>query len=193
VIRYIPQPLAVCIILALAPVLLTACAGAKVEPTPLTAPIPATIETVAQHAGERVVIEGYLVAHSSIVCDDSRCSLWLTATPVGRDGSTYQVPELFAVVRIYEMWHGHRYPNTLVDIPIQWEPEDILVMGNNREDIHLNDRIRVIGWVEVTDSGRAVITGPNPCDDVPGGPDRLAAFESYQCPETGFTIELLEE
>ena len=29
-------------------------------------------------------------------------------------------------------------------------------MGNNMEDIHLNNRIRVIGWVEVTDSDRAV-------------------------------------
>jgi hypothetical protein len=179
---------------ALVLMLTTACGGSRAEPPPpLPPPVPVTIETLEQHVGERVVVEGYLVAYSSISCESikGRCWLWLTATPKGEDGPTYRAPEVG--VGIYDRNPDSMYANTIRRIPVQWKPEDILVMGNNWEEIHLNDRVRVTGWVEKTEIGRVVITGPNPCADVPGGTERLEAIESHQCPETGFIIELLEK
>ncbi len=178
-------------VLALMLALITAC-GASQGEQPLPSPVVGALTTAGQHDGERVVVEGYLVTDATISCGlDSICWLWLAAAPEGEDGVTYSQPDEFILIGIYQK-DGSPYPNTLTRIPMPWKPEDILVMADDMREVHLNDRVRVTGWVEVDEDGYVRVTGPSPCEGV-SGEDRLRLFEIHQCPETGFTIELLDE
>jgi hypothetical protein len=171
--------------------LVTSCGG-EAAITTFPSPVETTFERLAEHDGERVVVEGYLATDSSIGCPESICWLWLTPEPVSDDGAMYGTPDDYVNLLIPEDWNDP-YPNTIRDVPMVWSPEQVVVTSDDMTEVHLNDRIRVTGWVEVDEQGHTSLAGTGrPCGNTPGGQETLDLLESFGCPDTGFVIVLPE-
>jgi hypothetical protein len=106
-------------------------------------PVPVTFETIADHQGEKVVIEGVIDLGSSVNCSNTTCSLPLQ--PEDR----HDTGDLIVILWVVETTESEARPNCFV-LPDVYDPEELRIYTDDGQTLALEDPIRVTGVVDHT-------------------------------------------
>jgi hypothetical protein len=114
---------------------------------PIQAPVPVTFETIADHQGEKVVIEGVIDLGSSVNCSNTTCSLPLQ--PEDR----HDTGDLIVILWVVETTESEASPNCFA-LPDVYDPKEFRIYTDDGQTLALEDPIRVTGEVDhIGDTG----------------------------------------
>ena len=116
--------------------LLTACS----EPPPVEHAHACDVE----NDGQKIAVEGYLTTGYGIYCSNvsgvDRCGFTLVATEGADDSTGFNVDLIEGKGR-----------NKVAPIDSSYEAEDLVIKTNDKTEVGLNDHIRVIGKISVSE------------------------------------------